>query len=306
MTTTAFSGPVVVFGSTAGPLEYNPQRGPSMFDEGTLVMDPRDALRYIPGQRGDQPNYGWSMMGMIPVISDVPPTLTATAIAASQTPVAGTALTLVSVSGAGIVAGASLVRTDTGATVTGLLAIEVAVTPVTFGSGGSGNGGPVNAWDPTTMLSRAVRIVSAGDDSNATFVVRGYDIYKYPVTETITGANGTATGKKAFKYIASITPAGTLSGSAVTVGTTDVIGLPLYAGSVGEVFCYWNSLVTLPTFVAGVTTSPATATTGDVRGTITLPTASDATKRLALFQSPNPANFKTTALQVGVTQYADF
>lgn len=307
MTTTAFSGPVVVFGSMTGPGEYNPDRGPSMFDEGAILMDPRDTLRYLPGQRAGQPNFGWSMATMIQGISDVPPTLTVAAIVASAVPVAGTPMTLVSVNGAGIVVAQSLVRTDTGATVTGLLAVEIAVTPITFGQGPTGSGGSVNAWDPTTMLSRTVRIVSVGNDSTATFTIRGYDIYKYPMQETITGANaGTATGLKAFKYIASVTPAGTLSGSAVTVGTTDVIGLPLYSSNIGEILVYWNSLVALPTFVAGVTTSPATATTGDVRGTFVLPTASDATKRLQLFQTPNPANLKTTALQIGVTQFADF
>jgi hypothetical protein len=230
-------------------------------------------------------------------------------IAASQVPVAGTAMTLVAATGAGITVGVSITRADTGVTVTGLRAIDGAAAGLAFGSGGDGAGGPVRLWNPATLIARAVRIVSAGNDSAATFVVRGYDIYGYPMQETITGANaGTATGKKAFKYIASITPAGTLSGSAATVGTTDVFGLPIRADYVNETEINMaDAWITAATgFLAAVTTNPATATTGDVRGTYTLQTASDGTRRLAIFQTPLITNISSITGLFGITQYADF
>jgi len=46
----------------------------------------------------------------------------------------------------------------------------------------------------------------------------------------------------------------------------------------------WDgAFVTTGTFAAAVTTSPATTTTGDVRGTYLVPSASDGTKRLTLW-----------------------
>jgi hypothetical protein len=95
-----------------------------------------------------------------------------------------------------------------------------------------------------------------------------------------------------------------LSGSNVTVGTGDVFGFPLRADFVHEVSIYWNSAaITASTgFVAAVTTSPATATTGDVRGTYAVQSSSDATKRLAILIRPSVANISSTAGLLGVTQ----
>ncbi len=308
MTHTAFAGPLITFGAGQAPTDYNPDAGPSLFFNGGGIIDPRSPFAYKGNRFNGGNTYGFIGFTHIPTIQGVPYTLTANNIAASQTPVAGTALTLVSSSAAGVTVGATLTRSDTGASVTGLLALDGASSYTTFGQGGDGNGGIVRIWNPATLISRAVRIVSGGDDSNATFTVKGYDIYYYPVTETITGANGTATGKKAFKYIASITPAGTLSGSAVTVGTTDVMGLPLRADYVSETdISMASTWVTASTgFTAAVTTSPATATTGDVRGTYTLQTASDNSRRLAIFQTPLVTNIGSTTGLFGVTQYANF
>jgi hypothetical protein len=301
MTVTADAGPYVSFGQ-ATVSDNNPDRGPSLFDRMGGLLDPRVPYTYNPG--GTRPFYGFIGFTHMPAIQQIPSALAANNIAASQTPVAATPLTLVSSTGAGITVGVSITRADTGATVTGLLAIDGSSAGVQFGTG------PVTVWDPSTLISRAVRIVSGGDDSGGTFTVRGYDIYDYPVTETITGAAiGTATGKKAFKYIASITPAGTLSGTAITVGTTDVIGLPFRADFVNETELSVNGAwVTASTgFTAAVTTSPATATTGDVRGTYTLQTASTGgTNRLGFYQTPILANISTAAGLFGVTQYADF
>ena len=156
------------------------------------------------------------------------------------------------------------------------------MTPIGFGQSDI-----VKGWDPAKGIARCVRVVSAGDDSGGTFTINGYDLYGYPLTQTLTGAAaGTATTTKAFKYIASIVPAGTLSGSAVTVGTTDTIGLPLRADYFSEIEVWWNNAqVTATTgFTAAVTTDPSTATTGDVRGTYALQSAaSNGTLRLTVY-----------------------
>lgn len=311
MSITAFSGPVVAFGGA--PLgsanDYNADRGPSLFDQGAGLMDPRNPFSYLPGQRAGQPTYGFLGVTGIATISAVPATLAVANIAASQTPVAATPLTLVSATGAGITVAQTISRSDTNVLVTGLLAIDGPSAGKAFGQGPLGTGGSVYLWDPTTLIARAVRVVSAGNDSTATFVVRGFDIYWYPMVETITGANaGTATGKKAFKYISSITPAGTLSGSAVTVGTTDVIGLPLRADYFGEFEANVSSAwITANTgYVAPDATSPATATTGDVRGTYLLQTASNGTVRVMLYSSPSVNNISSATGLFGVSQFTNF
>lgn len=307
MSITAFSGPAISYGGSS--TEYNADRGPSLFDQGIGLMDPRVPFAYIPGQRAGQPTYGFLGTTGIPTLSVAPSALAANNIAASQVPVAATPITLVSATGAGITVGQSITRSDNNVAVTGLLAIDGPSSGKPFGQGPTGTGGSVYIWDPTTLLARAVRVVSVGNDSTATFVVRGFDIYWFPMVETITGANaGTATGKKAFKYIQSITPAGTLSGSAVTVGTTDIIGLPIRADYFGEFEVNVNAAwITASTgYTAPDTTSPATATTGDVRGTYALQTASDGTKRTMLFSSPSVNNVSTAAGLFGVSQFTNF
>jgi hypothetical protein len=306
MTITANAGPLVTFGQNPQS-DYNPDRGPSLFDQGSGLLDPRTPYTYQVG--GASPLYGFLGSTHIPVIQAIPSALAADNIAASQTPTAGTPLTLVAASGAGITVGVSITRADTGATVTGLLAIDGAASGLAFGSGGTGSGGPVHIWDPTTLIARAVRVHSGGDDTGATFTVNGFDIYGYPMTETITGGNNAdANGKKAFKYILSITPAGTLSGSAVTAGTTDIIGLPLRADYVNQTELSVNGAwVTASTgFTAAVTTTPS-ATTGDVRGTYALQTASTGgTNRLGFYITPLVANLSTATGLFGPTQYANF
>jgi len=291
MSISAFTGPVLGFGGS-----NNPDRGPSGFDQGVGLLDPREPFSYKPA--GNKA-YMWAAPGRICVIQQVPSALAANNIAASQVPVAGTALTLTA--GTGVTSGVSITRADTGATVTGLYALDTAMSPIGFGQSDI-----VRGWDPSKGIARCVRVVSAGDDSNGTFTINGYDLYGYPLTQTVTGgAVATATTTKAFKYIASVVPAGTLSGSAVTVGTTDVIGLPIRADYFSEIEVWWNNAqVTATTgFTAAVTTDPSTATTGDVRGTYALQSAaSNGTLRLTVYVTPSVANVQSATGLFGVAQ----
>jgi len=290
MTATAFSGPLVTnlsnpMGSTGtGSANQNPGPGPCNWAHGDALLDPRYPFTYYQGNDVSQKFYGWFGGTMVNVINAVPSALAANNIAASQTP-GSAALTLVSASGAGITVGTSITRADTGATVTGLLAIDTAMAGVGFGQDAT-----VNVWDPTKAIARNVRITSGGNDTGITFLVVGYDLYGYPMSEAITGANaGVASGVKAFKYIASITPSGAVATTA-SAGTGDVIGLPLRADVVGQLLINYNdTLITASTgFTAAVTTT-ATTTTGDVRGTYALQTASNGTRRLVMYMSPSVA-----------------
>lgn len=156
---------------------------------------------------------------------------------------------------------------------------------------------------------RVLRITSGGTDAGITFNCVGYDQYLAPITENITGASASvATGKKAWQYVASITPSAAVS-TTCSVGTGDIFGLPFYVGSA----CYiqgaqWNATLAKDTgtLVLGVTTTPATKTTGDVRGTYAPSSgASDGTKRLVITQALSAAQVGASATAVtvlGVTQ----
>lgn len=299
MANTAYTGPLLTFGQ-ASASDFNPDTpGPSLFAYGPGMMDTRAPFVYQPGARRGRTFYGYPG-GTLTLIDQAPSAISAVNIAASQAMTAATPLTLVSSSGAGITVGASVVNASTGATVTGVLAIDTAMAPLFNNQQGSGGA----LWDPAKAIARAVSFTSTDNLSGLTFTVAGYDVYGYPLTATRAGPNNTTVNTtKAFKYITSITPSATNAG-AVTVGTADIFGLSLRADAWGYVTVYWdNALITAATgFVAAVTTDPATALTGDVRGTYAVQSASDATKKLQVFWRPKAANLSQTGLW-GVAQF---
>lgn len=317
MADSAFSGPLNVWGATpnlgglGNTLDYNDAAGgPSLFLNGFGTMDPRNQFTYQPG--GQKGAYGWLGGPDITIINAVPGTLSPVVIAGAQAAVAGTALTLATSSVGPITVGQSITNSATGATVTGLLAIDGTMSPVTFGSNTVGGLGLVTSgfqsiWDPTKALSRCVTVTSVGNDSAGSFLVKGYDVYGFPMSEAITGGNATlATGKKAFKYIASVTPAGTLTGSNVSVGVSDTYGLMLRSDLFQYFQIYWPDTTLISSnsgWTAAVTTSPATTTTGDVRGTYALQASpSNGIRRMVATLTIPLANIGTSAGLVGVTQ----
>ena len=206
---------------------------------------------------------------------------------------------------------------------------------VTVSGAASGTGSITSYSNPTTYILTAVTATTAvltttagaavatsasdGGTLTMTFTlgvapqtvtVSGYDYYGQAMTEAITSSASVSTavnGKKAFYQISSIAVGGA-TGTAVTVGTTDIFGLPVRCFDAGYVVKVgWNNtlLQNAGTFVAADMTNPATSTTGDVRGTFTPTSASDGVKRLvmtiavpAIAVGPNAT--RTGAL--GVTQ----
>ena len=118
---------------------------------------------------------------------------------------------------------AAATATATGDTVTGLY--------TGFPSIPLGQAGTIQLWHPGAMISRAVSITSTTSQvSGVVFTVNGLDVYGFPMTETLTTSGTSATttsGKKAFKYILSVTPSATDGTGNYSVGTLDVIGLPI-------------------------------------------------------------------------------
>ena len=216
---------------------------------------------------------GVGPLGRIYVWDTIPQALVANNIAASQTPAAAGAITLT--------AGTS---------------VKSVVT----------NNGTVLQLD----VPRAVSVTTgSGSPTSRNFTVSGYDYYGQPMSEVIASSATQSTavnGKKAFYQISGITVSGGTV-VAITIGTTDILGLPVRVTDAGYLarVGYNNTLAEdAGTFVAAATAT-ATTTTGDVRGTYVPSAATDGIKRLvvgillpAIAVGPNAT--RTGAL--GVTQ----
>lgn len=275
----------VALGAAGFPLNA----APSLDFLGNGIQDHR-----LPaGSRGSssaQPSIlGW--YGTEPLVCNyVPATAAVNNIAAAANPASGVAMTLVSSSGAGAVvltvAAPATFPLQANPTVTAGVCIDVLPSVAAFGSGGSVN---TSFYNRATNVGRAVSVTGVGSGSGGTVTIKGLDAYGYPVTQTITlgaGAN-TVNTTKTFKVVTSVTPNFTDT-HAISVGTADIFGFGILATYFGDITVNWNStVVTASTgFVTADTTSPATALTGDVRGTYAVQSASDGTKRLMITVKP--------------------
>jgi hypothetical protein len=197
---------------------------------------------------------GIGPLGRIYVWDVVPQALVTNNVAASQTPAAAGSLTLTA--GTSV---KSVVRSD-GTTVLQL------------------------------DLPRAVQLTTASGTitTSRNLTVSGYDYYGQPMSEVIaTGTTSSAVanvaGKKAFYQVSSIAISGALP-VAITVGTTDVLGLPVRVFNVSYIASVKSNNTLAQdagTFVAA-DTATATTTTGDVRGTYAPATASNGIVRTTM------------------------
>lgn len=153
------------------------------------------------------------------------------------------------------------------------------------------DGGFALVFDPVQAIARNITVQAASvTGGTATILVAGYDIYNRAMTELLTASGTTlVAGKKAFKYVASVTP--TASGiSNYTIGVGEAVGLPLRADRFGSIRVTMgnNVMATAAGFTTAVT-SVATNTTGDVRGALVLNTlggaigTSNGTSRLTVW-----------------------
>lgn len=135
-------------------------------------------------------------------------------------------------------------------------------------------------------VPRCVTITAAGANT-ATYTISGYDQYGYAMTQTVAApSTSTVATTKAFKSIVSVTNANATAGTnGLTVGFNDKLGLPVRVTDAGYVISVkWDATLAddTGTFVAADTTSPATASTTDVRGCYTPSSAADGSKRLVM------------------------
>lgn len=277
MARTAFTAPahIIKQRSALGNSNQQPDSAPSLAYGGMNLLDQRMQYNRFNGlgNGAAAAAIGWCGSDNIVTLDYTPPASATANIAALANVVLNTPMTLVSTSGAGvIVTSSALVAMPSMNTIpSGTLAMGVQMGYLFLGSR------DITAYyDPTKAWACAVSISGVSGGAGVVFTVRGADVYGFPVSENITVAAGanTVNGKKAFKWIYSVTPA-TTDAHNYSVGTTLITGLNLALDSAGY-FVEWLSgtgYTANPTVVAAVTTSPATATTGDVRGTTVLTNA---------------------------------
>jgi len=271
-------------------------------------------LLFVPSAQ----SYGPLAIGMV---------ISGTGIAAGTTitgygPSTGTTGSGVGYAGVYTVSGAAVAAGTSGSPITITASLNNATNAILSNVLPQGSAGTVNLWNPQAVLSRVLTYTAASSATYTTATASGYDIYGYPMVESVTlTAGSTVTGKKAFKYIKSVVLSGGTADTshAYSVGTSALVGLPIRADSSGELtaaaaasLSVLNPVTNFTGFTAAVTT-PATATTGDVRGTIDLSNATGVnltpatgTNRYVIRQSPQPYNVSSSTGLFGVTQYTNF
>jgi len=169
----------------------------------------------------------------------------------------------------------------------------------------------------TTTAGAAV-VTTAGTPTGLTYTlgvapvtvtVAGFDVYGQAMSEAITSSAAVSTavsGLKAFYLITSVSVSGA-TGTALTVGTSNVLGIPVRVANVAYVASVKSNNTLAQdagTFVAA-DTATATTTTGDVRGTYVPATSSNGIVRTVMgillpAIAVGPNSTRTGAL--GVTQ----
>lgn len=131
-------------------------------------------------------------------------------------------------------------------------------------------------------VPRAIRYFAPSLGTALSIVAYGLDEYGEAITEKVgIGSNvGAATnGKKAFKAVIAVVAKQTISNGYLSVGRADVFGLPFTIAGAWDMLAAWADTTALTVngtqVIAADTTSPATAKTGDVRGTFAPTTGSN-------------------------------
>lgn len=159
-------------------------------------------------------------------------------------------------------------------------------------NGAKASGGVASLGAPT---GRSISVVSSNaGDTTQTVTVTGTDMYGNTMTERVT-LNGTTTvaGNKAFFTVTGVVVSATMTGN-LSVGDGSKLGLPMYLSNATFILreIQDGATATAGTVVAGLSiATPASLTSGDVRGTYTPNSAPDGTRAYALVVELPEPNF---------------
>ena len=143
-------------------------------------------------------------------------------------------------------------------------------------------GATASVW-PMDVPRNLVSVVTHGSSVVAmSIVITGYDVWKQKMVEThtitATGTTKTVNGAKAFAYVESIaiTAAADAEANTLNLGSGDVFGLPYALQAVGDLISLSaDGVQESAAAVTAADATTATASTGDVRGTLDPTTAAD-------------------------------
>ena len=173
-------------------------------------------------------------------------------------------------------------------------------------------GETVSVW-PLDVPRNLVAAVTHGSAVVAmTIVVTGYDRWREKVVEqfdiTAGGGSKTDVGNKALAFVESvaITSAGNATTNTLNLGSGTKLGLPYKLANVYDLLSYFAGAVEelASVTIAAADTTAATATTGDVRGTVTPNTPPDGTDVHACWFLPADGDPTQRDDLAGVAQYA--
>ncbi len=129
--------------------------------------------------------------------------------------------------------------------------------------------GPALLLDSSQSIARGVVVTcSSASGVGGNIVVNGYDIYGQVMNETVAiapASSVTAYGKKAFKWINSVTPAFTDATYNYSIGTSDVFGFHFRSDKWEYANVFWAGAFMTSSTGWNVYQLPAS---GDVRGTV--------------------------------------
>lgn len=288
---TAITGPHLVFGLTrtsSGLVgEYNEERGPSLYDLGYGVADPRPEFAYMPGSAVGTRVFGFA--NNVAQVDVVASSASSNALATNQAPVANTALTLTAGSG---VTATTIIAPETGQTTGTLYCIGSTAQYLPYGDSDT-----VVFWNPAAMAARCISITTSSSGDGGSWSIAGRDIYGFKMTEnlSVTGSSATVTSRKAFKFISGITASTTVTSTGIIVGYGDVFGLPLLCTTTGanlEIKLTPTASLQYALSSGPVTlgsTATQTATSSDPRGTYSSTTATNSAMRLQITQVISPS-----------------
>lgn len=157
---------------------------------------------------------------------------------------------------------------------------------LTAGTGVTARTRPDGSVEYVLDVPRCVTITAAGANT-ATYLISGFDFYGTPMSELVAApSTSTVVSTKAFRTVTSVVNANATAGTnGITVGFNDRLGLPIrVTDPVYILNVKWDATLAANagTFVAAVQTSPATTTTGDVRGLYTPTSAANGARRLVM------------------------
>lgn len=174
---------------------------------------------------------------------------------------------------------------------------------ITAGTGATAGLAPDGTGRPVIVLdtNRCVSLTSGANLSGVNYTITGFDIYGRLQTQTRAGPNNTTVNTtKAFASVLSIVPSATNAGT-MSVGMADIFGFSWSIIDAGLIIPKWANALAQDagTLVVADATSPATAATGDPRGTYAPSSASDGSKRLVVWAHLMGVQVGPTATQVG-------